>query len=147
MVGTYRPTVACALSLLAFAVVSITWAFHLMDAAAQAESLASSKLVVRHVADFISQVGQATAPSDYRQSLLVLVGTIVLISVASVGTVAYLNIALVRARDLLKSHDLDAISLDIVKERFLTSVTHELNTPITVATALTDALARNREVT
>jgi signal transduction histidine kinase len=32
-----------------------------------------------------------------------------------------------------------------VKERFLNSITHELNTPLTVAIALPDALAKNRD--
>ena len=145
MVGIYRPTVACALALLVFAVVSITWSFQLMGDAVQAESLAGREFVVRRLADSMSQVGYFAAPSGNRQAIFVLVGAVVLIAVVSVGTVVYLNIALVRARNLLKDQKLDLRSLDVVKERFLTLVTHELNTPITVATALTDALAKNRD--
>ncbi len=144
-VAIYRPATTCALTLLAFAVVSITWAFQLKGNAVSAESLAGSELVASRVAGFLNLVSQVAAPSGYREAIFVLVGAIIFICVVSVGTVVYLNVALVRARNLLKSQKSDLRSLDVVKERFLTSVTHELNTPITVATALTDVLARNRD--
>ncbi len=145
LIGIYRPTVTYALVLMALALIAVMWSFQLMNDAVQAESLAGGQFVAQRIEGFVTHMSQVAADTGYRQALFVLVGAVVLISAVSVGTVAYLNITLVRARNLLKSQETDLRTLDLVKERFLTSVTHELNTPITVATALTDTLAKNRD--
>lgn len=141
----YRLTVGFAFGLLAFAGISITWALQLAGDAVLTESLIGSEFVAGRVSSFMSQTSDSEALSRYRQAFFVLAGAFVVISVASVATVAWLNVALVRTRDLLKKQKSELGSLDVAKERFLSLVTHELNTPITVVTALTDALVKNAD--
>lgn len=76
----------------------------------------------------------------------ILLGTLVLVVSISVAFGFYLNRLAVRSRSDLKSRAAEEVeNVETAKRRFIDTATHELNTPLTVTTALTDVLSRNRE--
>ena len=79
-----------------------------------------------------------------RRAATILIGAVVIVTLVSILVVARLNFALVRARRQLRAQSADLRETKVQKGRFLNSATHELNTPLTVTSALTDVLARNR---
>jgi len=76
----------------------------------------------------------------------ILLSTLVLVVSISVLFGFYLNRLAVRSRSDLKSRAAEEVeNVETAKRRFIDTATHELNTPLTVTTALTDVLSRNRE--
>ncbi len=76
----------------------------------------------------------------------ILLGTLVLVVSISVAFGFYLNRLAVGSRSDLKSRAAEEVeNVETAKRRFIDTATHELNTPLTVTTALTDVLSRNRE--
>ena len=147
-VDTYRPTIFLLIVLMSLSTISIVWAQLLLHSGNVGLITPSDTLVSSQISEFGRQIGasaHATGEASLRQAITVLTAAIALTVLIAVGAVGYLNIALVRVRRELRRQSTDLRSTKLLKERFLVSATHVLNTPLTVTNALTDVLAKNRE--
>lgn len=134
------------LALFVLFLISVAWVESTTIGDSQTQAFVQDRFVTSRISEFgehLRRAAQEAVVSSERRSVNILIGTLVLVTVIAVVVVAGLNIALVRARRDLRAQTADLRETELQKERFLSSATHELNTPLTVTSALTDVLARN----
>jgi signal transduction histidine kinase len=148
IVDSYRPTLLLVAVLVALCAGSILMADRLTGDDSSLSAAPAGEYVASKISEIGSQVKQggqaATADSD-RDSMRVLIFALIAAALTSAGVVFYLNRALVRARRQIHDQKFDLRVTKQLEQRFLASATHELNTPLTVTSALTDVLAKNKE--
>ncbi|MBC8453114.1 MAG: HAMP domain-containing histidine kinase [Chloroflexi bacterium] len=130
------------LSLTTLSAIAITRSIYLLDPSAIDQFSADTSYVASQVTTVRGQLIRSVGGADLesaRQAVSTLIVALIGISLLAIGIIAYLNIKLVRTKQELENEN----TSDDLREHFLTSAAHELNTPLTVAAALTDALVKN----
>ncbi len=144
----YRPAVLVVLVLVLLATVSIARAGQLLDESVSFQIESNYEYVstqIEAVQSRIEQAATGAAIDSAQNAVNLLIAAVVAIAAIAIGAVIYLNVKLVRLNRQLDTQSTDLRDTNFIKGRFLTSATHELNTPLTVTTALTDVLAKNRD--
>jgi len=147
-VAGYSPAICLAILVFVLATISIIRADHLIADGGPSHFAVGSKFVLLQFSQLGTQAKQValqTGLESAHQAVNTLIMAVALITIIAVGVVVYLNANLVRAKHKLENQNADLRDTKLLREQFLTSATHELNTPLTVTTALTDVLARNRQ--
>jgi signal transduction histidine kinase len=147
LIVSYMPTLLLGLVLLGLCLSSVIWAENTIRDDTEFHALIHGKFAATEVSDIVDDLKHAAQEAGLegsgQRAVNILIGAVIIVALIAVGVVAYLNIALVRARRQLRVQTADLRETKLQKERFLSSATHELNTPLTVTSALTDVLARN----
>jgi signal transduction histidine kinase len=149
LIDGYTPSLLLGLVLFGLCLSSVIWAEYVIRDGTELHALVQGKYVASKVSGIAGNLKYAAQEAGVggsgQRAVNILIGAVILVTLIAVGVVACLNVALVRARRQLRVQSADLRETKLQKERFLNSATHELNTPLTVTSALTDVLARNTD--
>ena len=148
LIDSYMPTLLLGMALFALCLFSVVWAENAVNADPGLHAHIHAKFVTSRISDVgehLEIAAQEIGGGSEKRAVNILAGALVIVALIAVLVVAGLNIALVRTRRKLRAQSADLRETKLQKERFLSTATHELNTPLTVTSALTDVLARNSD--
>ena len=151
-ISGYQNSIVLAVILFVVCAVAIVSAQQISTIEGPAQIWLDSPLVTAQPSDqnvVLRQIAYEATLATSRQAINILIGALVIVVLISIAVALHLNSRLVKttreANHKIVQQNSDLRETKNVQDRFLTSATHELNTPLTVTTALTDVLAKNRD--